>query len=106
MRAYCFRNGEIGFGYRKPKGALPIAAAKPKLLKFAVTATARHSYATKRNGAPILLVPGVAEAGKEWEKAINAVIHYGKQVQTHLNPPPVKPGQYQDPRFACLKRKR
>lgn len=60
LRAYCWANGEIEFGYAVPDGALHIASGPETTLKQEVGVTARHGYK-----ADVLLVPGVPEAEDE-----------------------------------------
>ena len=57
MIAFCWANGQIGFGRRAPEGAIGFAAGPAKPLRQAIAATARLAY-----DGETLLVPGVPEA--------------------------------------------
>jgi hypothetical protein len=75
MRAYCYRSGQIVFGQRLPKGTMPIAQAKAKLLRDAVSGLARMAYDGKT-----LLVPGLPEAGDDWKAASAALTQFTERV--------------------------
>jgi hypothetical protein len=72
MKAYCFASGEIGFGPRMPKGALPIATGPEESLRAAISVSARHAY-----DGETLLVPGVPEEPDQM-KAVDAFIAWRK----------------------------
>jgi hypothetical protein len=88
-RAYCFASGQIEFGKRVPKGAIPFAVGEETRLREHIEPMARHGYQTRDvNGRPTkvpgtdtLLVPGIPEASDqsaaldalhEWLKWIGA----------------------------------
>lgn len=57
MHAYCYRSGEIGFGFTIPDGALPLGMGRAKNLREIVEVNSRIAYDGKT-----LLVPGIPEA--------------------------------------------
>jgi len=54
MIAYCYQSGQIEFGNRVPKGALPIMHGKAKDVKSKIQGTAVLAYDNKT-----WLVPGI-----------------------------------------------
>lgn len=57
MHAYCYRSGEIGFGFTIPDGTLPLGMGRAKNLREIVEVNSRIAYDGKT-----LLVPGIPEA--------------------------------------------
>jgi hypothetical protein len=76
MRAFCFRNGVIGFARRTPEGAIPIAKGSPKRLRRIIGTAARHGYEPG-----VLLVPGIPEAASE-DEALKALRFFVAQIRT------------------------
>jgi hypothetical protein len=68
--AYCFASGQIEFGSRCPKGALPLLRGEDKKVRNFIESLALHGYSThlvdgrpaKIPGTDTLLVPGIPEA--------------------------------------------
>lgn len=72
MKAYCFANGEIGFGRTVPDGAVIIASGPAKKLRERLSVLARHAY-----DGETLLVPGVPEAPSQ-EEGMTALLAWCK----------------------------
>jgi hypothetical protein len=60
--AYCFAAGQIHFGPRCPKGALPIMRGPDGAVRDFICGVARHAY-----DGETLLVPGLPEAASQME---------------------------------------
>lgn len=59
MIAYCWANGQIGFGTSVPDGAIFIAEGSDAQLRKVISIVARHGKGRMQG---MLLVPGVPEA--------------------------------------------
>ncbi len=59
MIAYCWANGQIGFGTNVPDGAIFIAEGSSAQLRKVISVAARHGKGVMQG---MLLVPGVPEA--------------------------------------------
>ena len=77
MLAFCWASGQIGFGRETPKGALPFAKGRPRVLRPFVDAVARHAYDGKT-----LLVPGIPEAPNQTD-AGEALERFIEWLATH-----------------------
>lgn len=78
LRAYCWANGVIRFGYTTPEGALELGCGRPGLLREKVTVLARLAYDNKT-----LLVPGVPE-NKGTMRAVDAVTAFCRELKKRL----------------------
>lgn len=78
LHAYCYRNGQIGFGGRVPDGALPLGHGMPKQVREWITAVSRHAY---KKG--VYLVPGVPEAAND-DAALTAYQAFVKWARPQL----------------------
>ncbi|EKZ1928038.1 MULTISPECIES: hypothetical protein [Stenotrophomonas] len=65
MIAYCWANGQIGFGTSVPDGAIFIAEGSGAQLRKVISVAARHGKGLLQG---MLLVPGVPEAQTQREK--------------------------------------
>jgi len=78
---YCYRNGQIRFGKRIPKGALLIVKGKNgRKIRETIAGCARLAYDEKN-----FLVPGVPEA-KNSLQAIDALNRFVGQMKKRLQP--------------------
>lgn len=73
MKAYCWRNGVIGFAAAGavPDGAIAFAEGPARRLRKVVSGTARLAY-----DGETLLVPGVPEAETD-DGAVDALLAWG-----------------------------
>lgn len=79
MKAYCFANGQIGFGRSEPEGALTFAQGPARKLRAFIEVTSRHGY---KKG--VLLIPGIPEAPNQ-KKAMDALIAHQRWLRSHGN---------------------
>lgn len=78
MKAFCWRNGVIGFGRSTPPGALQIADGPEEFLRLAVTGCARLAYDNAT-----WLVPGIPEA-EDNDAAFDAFIVFRRLITRRL----------------------
>ncbi|ECF0259012.1 host nuclease inhibitor protein [Salmonella enterica subsp. enterica serovar Agbeni] len=78
--AFAWASGLIGYGYKLPFGALPIAtSSNEQALRETVEVLARHSRTTDE-----LLVPGIPEAANQDEGRL-ALEGFARRVNADLN---------------------
>ncbi|HEL3749973.1 hypothetical protein JY409_03290 [Stenotrophomonas maltophilia] len=65
MIAYCWANGQIGFGNSVPDGAIFIAEGSDAQLRKVISVVARHGKGLMQG---MLIVPGVPEAETQQAK--------------------------------------
>ncbi|HHA2790770.1 TPA: hypothetical protein ACOEQ0_001114 [Stenotrophomonas maltophilia] len=65
MIAYCWANGQIGFGNNVPDGAIFIAEGSDAQLRKVISVVARHGKGLMQG---MLVVPGVPEAQTQQSK--------------------------------------
>lgn len=84
ITAYCWRNGQIGFGRNTPEGAIAIVTGPRKRVRDLVLVRSRKSYPSKPGaGDEVPLVPGIPEADNT-EQALNALSNFATWIKQSL----------------------